>query len=315
MDQTNSLIKNEGSINLNDLPSEILEEIFIRIRMDSINVLSLSEVCLQWSRIICSSQFWKRKLNCVGLSLPKFVLLNTELSWRFFHSILLSRYGIPYQRNLILNGSGELENNQSRLNGGNRNEDDFDEAWFNSWSTLSSGGQGWRLFKDIPSQMMPKEVEHRSYFATSNFSCTKEQFLSLIEKGVNSEILDTFQPDIEIEEFYSKSANHGAIYDVHVCLLDGCGNVLGEGFKFRKQMEAEEDETWRKVSHTFKEYGVGARYVKYYHGGMAEDMEEGWFGARMTGAAVKVKFPEVKKSEQLFKCECKTKHRMVLKLS
>eukprot|EP00092_Neocalanus_flemingeri_P068822 GFUD01084215.1.p1 GENE.GFUD01084215.1~~GFUD01084215.1.p1 ORF type:complete len:306 (+),score=69.84 GFUD01084215.1:99-1016(+) len=301
------------SHSIEDLPSELLEEILLRI--DSRILLPLSGVCSQWSDIIYSIQFWKRKLDYLGIHLPKEVLQNPNLSWKFFYSIVLNNQGIPYQKNLIVNGSGELENEKAKLNDGNRNEEDFDESWFKSWNTLSSGGQGWRLLKSLPPRSMPQEVEHNSYFATSNFSCTKEQFLSLTENGLDSEILDNFQPDIEIEEFYSKSENHGAIYDIQVCLLDGCGNVLGKAFSFRKNMEAEDEDSWRKVTHTFKDYGVGVRFVKYYHGGMAEDMEEGWFGVRMTGSSVKVKFPEVKKTEARFECKCKTKHKMNLNLS
>ena len=137
----------------------------------------------------------------------------------------------------------------------------------------------------------------------------------LIHLNFSDEILDTFQPDIDIEEFYSKSENHGASYEVQVCLLDGCGNVINKVFNFRENMEAEDNETWKKVTHTFKDYGVGVRYIKFYHGGMAEDMEEGWFGARMTGASVIIKYPELKKTESTLKCNCNTKHKITLNLS
>jgi hypothetical protein len=32
-------------------------------------------------------------------------------------------------------------------------------------------------------------------------------------------------------------------------------------------MERTDGERWRRVTHTFQDYGVGARYVKFYHGG------------------------------------------------
>ena len=57
-------------------------------------------------------------------------------------------------------------------------------------------------------------------------------------------------------------------------------------------MEAEEDDHWRKVSHTWTDYGLGVRLVKFYHGGMAESMEEGWLGAKMKGAGVVVRYPD-----------------------
>eukprot|EP00091_Calanus_sinicus_P012146 TRINITY_DN27622_c0_g1_i1.p1 TRINITY_DN27622_c0_g1~~TRINITY_DN27622_c0_g1_i1.p1 ORF type:complete len:121 (-),score=37.75 TRINITY_DN27622_c0_g1_i1:121-429(-) len=102
---------------------------------------------------------------------------------------------------------------------------------------------------------------------------------------------------------------------MQVCLLDGCGNVISKAFSFRENMEAEDNDSWRKVTHTFKDYGVRVRYIKFYHGGMAEDMEEGWFGARMTGASVIIKYPEEKKTDSTFQCNCKTKHTLKLNLS
>jgi hypothetical protein len=35
----------------------------------------------------------------------------------------------------------------------------------------------------------------------------------------------------------------------------------------RENMERTDGERWRRVTHTFQDYGVGARYVKFYHGG------------------------------------------------
>lgn len=298
---------------LNELPSELLEEILLRI--DSRILLSFAGVCSQWSNMIYSVQFWKRKMDYLGIYFPKDVLQNSNLDWNFFYSICLNNKFIPYQNNLIVNGSGELEKEEVVFDEGNRNEEDFSEKWFSSWNTLSSGGQGWRLFRTSPTQNVMQEVGKATYFATSNFSCTKEQWVSLTDNGLDLKTLDTFQPDIDIEEFYSKSENHGSNYEIQVCLLDGCGNVIGKAFSFRDNMDAEDDLTWRKVAHTFKDYGVGVRYIKYYHGGMAEDMEEGWFGSRMTGASIKIKYPEHKKTDQTFKCNCKTKHKINLNLS
>lgn len=186
---------------------------------------------------------------------------------------------------------------------------------FHHGTPCLQGGQGWRLFRSVPPQTIPKEVGQVTYFATSSFSCTKEQWISLTESGVDSKILDNFQPDIDIEEFYSKRDDHGATYEVQVVLLDGCGNVVGKSFSYRDDMEPEDRSTWRKVSHTFRDYGIGVRYIKFYHGGMAADMEEGWFGSRMTGASVKIRFPEVKKTDKMFKCNCKTRHKIKLNLS
>jgi len=313
MDVENPEIVGDNEPSLDELPLDILEEIFLRI--DPRILLSFASVSSNWYNIIHSVNFWKRRTNYIGIHLPREVLQNDNLPWNFYHSLCLNYKFVPYQKNLLVNGSGELETNEDIFNDGNRNEEDFNEAWFASWNTLSSGGNGWRLFRCIPPKTIPKEVGQVTYFATSNFSCTKEQWVSLADNGVDSTIVDTFQPDINIEEFYSKSRDHGATYEMQVCLLDGCGNVVGKSFTFRDDMEEEDTDSWRKVSHTFKDYGVGVRYIKFYHGGMASDMDEGWFGSRMTGASVKIKFPEKKKTDKTFRCNCKTSHKIHLKLS
>jgi len=304
MDVKNQEIEGDNEPSWDELPLDILEEIFLRI--DPRILLPFALVCSNWYNIIHSVNFWKRRTAYIGIHLPREVLQNDNLPWNFYHSLCLNYKFVPYQKNLLVNGSGELENNEDIFNDGNRNEEDFNEAWFASWNTLSSGGNGWRLFKSIPPNTIPKEVGQVTYFATSNYSCTKEQWVSLADNGVDSKTVDTFQPDINIEEFYSKSRDHGATYEMQVCLLDGCGNVVGKSFSFRDDMEEEDTDSWRKVSHTFKDYGVGVRYVKFYHGGMASGMEleDGWFGSRMTGASVSIRFPEKKKTDKTFSCNC-----------
>jgi len=284
------------------LPVELLEAILMR--SDSKTLLAVSEVCLAWQNIIESKQFWKKKLNWLGFNLPKEVLQNDNLEWHFFFSLSLNPHLNPYETNVLSNGSGELESD-IKLETGNRNEEDFDEDWFQYWNILSSGGQGWRLF---PGSGEPNQTKR--FFATSNFSCTKEQWVSLMEKGFDPNILDTYQPSIEIEEFYSKSEHHGASYEVQVCLLDGCGNVVDNPFSFRENMNADDSEGWRRVSHSFKDYGVGVRYIKFYHGGMAEDMEDGWHGSKMTGASVRLRYPDRTKTNKIFICKCKSKHKI-----
>ncbi len=79
---------------------------------------------------------------------------------------------------------------------------------------------------------------------------------------------------------------------------------------FRENIDRTEDDRWRRISHTFSRYGVGARYVKFYHGGMTQDMdmEEGWYGAKMTGSTVQVSYPDTQVTQQLFKCTCRRGH-------
>ena len=38
------------------------------------------------------------------------------------------------------------------------------------------------------------------------------------------------------------------------------------------------------------------------------DMEEGWYGAKMTGSSVQVSYPDAQVTQKLFKCTCRRGH-------
>ena len=198
------------AVEIVDIPEDIIENILLRLSAQSLP--SLSSVCRGWYDLILSTQFWIRKISFDGLSLPQSLVSNDKLDWRLY--FLLAKHYSRYQTlsfgsNILQNGSGELETHQSVLSSGNRHEDDFDPAWFRSWTVLSSGGDGWRLF--------PLSATER-YFATSFISCTKEQVICLEERGVSPRVMDLYQPDIEVEELYSKHPHHGASYELHVSI-------------------------------------------------------------------------------------------------
>jgi len=211
-----------------------------------------------------------------------------EIPFFFLLVCQYSRYQrLSFDRNILQNGSGELETEETVFLNGNRNEEDFDSSWFKSWNVLSSGGNGWRLFP---------LSQTGYYFATSFHSCSKEQIICLAENGVSPRMMDCYQPDIEVEEYYSKHLHHGASYELNVILLNESGNVVGKSLTLRDDMTAEEDDQFRKVSNTWTDYGVGVRYVKFYHGGFAQTLEPGWHGAKMTGARVTLRYPHKKKA-------------------
>ena len=117
---------------------------------------------------------------------------------------------------------------------GNRTEEDFHTDWFHSWTVWSSGGSGWGL--DYMNH--GKEKGPTMCFLTSNHSCSKEQVVELGRLAPTWWILDTFQPAIEVEEFYMASPGHGAVYEMVVSLLDADHKILGQPFSFRDDVAA-----------------------------------------------------------------------------
>ena len=200
------------SVEICQVPQDILEDILLRL--DPEFLLACSRVCKDWSNLILSGPFWLRKLSSEGHNLPRTVSSNDDLDWRFFF-LLSSHYSkhkkLSFDCNILQNGSGELETEDTVLLQGNRNEEDFNPSWFKCWSVLSSGGSGWRLFPQISSRH-----HQASYFATSNISCTKEQLICLEEAGIPPRVLDVYSPDIEVEEIYSNHPGHAACYELRV---------------------------------------------------------------------------------------------------
>jgi F-box protein 6 len=70
---------------------------------------------------------------------------------------------------------------------------------------LSTGGSNWTV-EDPPqgADTVPEGEEFGNFtgcFATSYHSCSKEQVVDLLSEGVNSKIMDEFQPIIEVSEW------------------------------------------------------------------------------------------------------------------
>lgn len=74
-----------------------------------------------------------------------------------------------------------------------------------NWNILSNGGNEWAI-EDPPqgSDTVPQSEEFGDFtscFATSYQSCSKEQVVDLLSEGMNSKMMDEFQPIIEVSEW------------------------------------------------------------------------------------------------------------------
>ena len=305
------------------LPEELLEEVLLRLDLPT--TLAAAGVCRLWCETLRGVRFWRRRLGRAGLLLPPQPDLSPALPLAFYQAILAAGR-VPYLTNLLHNGSGELETSRDKRETGNRNlVDDFDEFWFQSWVTLSSGGSGWRLYSVPPFRLPASQALHSTYFATSNFSCTKEQVaphtvsfisphlvhcnvlslqvVSLVRAGLAPQVLDCYQPEIRVEEWERCSPGHPGTYELEAALLDGCGRLIAH-----HQVRLAADQTWTRVHHTFQHYGPGARYLRLYHGGQSDGMVAGWEGPAMTGAAVTLELPSQKRGEEQWRCGCGAHH-------
>ncbi|XP_069042483.1 F-box only protein 50 [Lepisosteus oculatus] len=116
-----------------------------------------------------------------------------------------------------------------------------------------------------------------------------EQHVDLKQEGLWDEVLDVYQPDICIKDWYEESRVHEFIYQLRVRLLGADGRTVLQEHAFAPKEDMRRDSRdWKKVSHVFRSYGPGVRHVHFLH--RLKNMNMVAFRAtRATDSAVVVK--------------------------
>jgi hypothetical protein len=96
--------------------------------------------------------------------------------------------------------------------------------------------------------------------------------------------LDT-APEISVGEWYASAWQSPSFYCMQVQLLDAKRHVLHEFDSGKLQGMPE---MWQHCEHNFKDYGSGARFVVFSHGGKSARRNENGMGPRMTNASVRL---------------------------
>lgn len=96
--------------------------------------------------------------------------------------------------------------------------------------------------------------------------CVKEQMVDLLSEGLWPELLDSYQPDIYVLDWYEDSKLHKHVYELHVKLLaEDKTTVLSHLDLTPENNMSGQPEGWNTVSHIFKSYGPGVRYIHFLH--------------------------------------------------
>lgn len=118
---------------------------------------------------------------------------------------------------------------------------------------------------------------------------TLEQFVDLKAEGLWEELLDDFQPEIVIQDWYEESQLHNSIYQLHVKLLGADkSTVISEHSVNPTEDLSVYSHTWKEVTHVFSGYGPGVRYVQFLHRLKNQFLNE-FFTTAFTGSSVIVK--------------------------
>ncbi|XP_028652994.1 F-box only protein 50 [Erpetoichthys calabaricus] len=96
-----------------------------------------------------------------------------------------------------------------------------------------------------------------------------EQRIDLMEEGLWEELMDAYQPDICIQDWYEDSKIHEFIYQLNVKLLGADGETVIQEYSHNPQSDrgdgGEDSHSWIEVSHIFQDYGSGVRYIHFLH--------------------------------------------------
>ncbi|XP_056264377.1 F-box only protein 50 [Pseudoliparis swirei] len=149
-------------------------------------------------------------------------------------------------------------------------------GWTTSIETLPYDSSG------IPAGAMICELPLYSWF-------TMEQVVDLKAEGLWEELLDDFQPEIVIQDWYEESQLHNSIYQLHVKLLGADrSSVISEHTSKPTEDCGAYSHTWKEVSHVFSGYGPGVRYVHFQHR-LKNQFLNGFYGTLSSGSSVVVR--------------------------
>ncbi|KAM6980787.1 F-box only protein 2 [Aplochiton taeniatus] len=156
------------------------------------------------------------------------------------------------------------------------------------WELTENGGSQWKC-EELPGDCGHDFCGDNSVtkcFSTSFELCLKRQVIDLQAEGYSPDDLDA-QPTVTVEDWYSGRTDCGCTYQLTVCLLDENQMVLQEFQPSPLTLDPDCDDcSWKKMTHTFSEYGHGLRFITFEHGGQDTKYWDGWFGVRVTGSAV-----------------------------
>ncbi|XP_056131479.1 F-box only protein 6-like isoform X2 [Lampris incognitus] len=250
---------------LSVLPLEVMEEIFMNLPARQV-VCVCRLVCRVWKEVVDSESLWRERCRREGFHLRDATKIPED--WRLFYFLTKQR------RNLLKNTRGE-----ENLKG---------------WQILANGGDRWQVegvFVPHPNEVVQK------CFVTSYHLCRKSQLINLENEGYSASFMDHVQPDIRISDWYAPRWDSGSEYGISVELLNQNKEPLHTFAPETIYFQQWNDQKWNQMTHVFRNYGPGVRYIRFTHGGQDTQFWAGWYGIRLTDSSVEI-CPSVERSPE-----------------
>nr|XP_031537943.1 LOW QUALITY PROTEIN: F-box only protein 50 [Vicugna pacos] len=127
-----------------------------------------------------------------------------------------------------------------------------------------------------------------------NLSWTvKQQCVDLLAEGLWEELLDDEQPHITVMDWYEDSRLDVCVYELHVWLLAADRRtVIAQHHVAPRTSGRGPPGRWVQVSHMFRQYGPGVRFVHFLHKSKNRLEHGGLRRTRVTDSSVSVQFRE-----------------------
>ncbi|XP_055410017.1 F-box only protein 50 [Bubalus kerabau] len=127
-----------------------------------------------------------------------------------------------------------------------------------------------------------------------NLSWTvKQQCVDLLAEGLWEELLDDEQPRITVMDWFEDSRLDACVYELHVWLLAADrSTVIAQHHVAPRTSGRGPPGHWIQVSHVFRQYGPGVRFVHFLHKTKNRMERGGLRRTRVTDSSVSVQFRE-----------------------
>ncbi|XP_062871939.1 F-box only protein 6-like [Trichomycterus rosablanca] len=238
------------------LPIFIVEEILQNLPAEKV-VCVCRLVCREWKLLVDGTAFWRKRCRREGFEPHDTNKMPRD--WKIFYFLCKNR------RNLLKNPDAKYG--------------------FQHWKIIDNGGDQWivdRLFKDHPDETVNK------CFVTSYGKCSKQQLINLEKEGYSPAFMDEIQPNIVISDWYAPRWDCGSEYWIHVELLDRRKRQIHIFQPDQVIFQQWNDQEWNQMTHTFKDYGPGVRFIRFTHGGKDTQFWAGHYGVRVTHSSVEI---------------------------
>uniref|UniRef100_A0ABM5ERV1 F-box only protein 27-like n=1 Tax=Pogona vitticeps TaxID=103695 RepID=A0ABM5ERV1_9SAUR len=265
---------------VNQLPDEVLELILSWVPARTL-VARCRLVCRRWRDLIGRPTLWK--LQCERDPALQAVLQAAQRCPRVdWCRVAVLR---PFGRNLIKNpcGNGLPLEDEPRLCKSAQEQ-------FRHWNIHFSKT---RCFLEKSRRASAAGGGEHPGFTACYRWYSKSQVVDLLQEGFWEDLLDFYQPNIIISDRWDIRRSTGCEYSMAVTLLAADQASVIADFK------AEPDSTsqrnfpgYNEVSHVFRNYGPGVRYIRFWHEGRDTQYWKGCFGIHFTNSMVLVKISQ-----------------------